>query len=332
MPAFSFHNDSWKQFPSRYEKYFNDNFGLRNTLIFVNNFFKYGLFSISPVPRVLAGKNGWLFYADKDDGDPVACYRGTNLFSDTELYIIKKNIEGHRDFYKKFGIPLIILIVPNKHSIYPEYLPDNLKRVSKETRTDQFIKYLSISSDMMVLDLRKTLIEKKGRELLYQKTGTHWNSLGAFWGYKDLITAIGRFFPEINNKRLTDYNIEHEMVEGHDLANMLALKDLLKENEIIMSPKFKISARTSKRDLIINGKKVHLTISGTDDPGLPSAMMVHDSFGGGLQPYLSEHFSRIAYVPILDLNSEIIKKEKKPDIVIYEVAERYLYFFLPVQR
>ena len=54
----------------------------------------------------------------------------------------------------------------------------------------------------------------------------------------------------------------------------------------------------------------------------------HDSFGnhGGLQEYLGEHFSRIAFVPIDFENDclDLVVEREQPDIVIQELVERKL--------
>jgi len=68
----------------------------------------------------------------------------------------------------------------------------------------------------------------------------------------------------------------------------------------------------------------------TNNNGLPKLVMFRDSFADGLIPYLSENFSRSVYVwkPKVDL--QVIEQEK-PDIVIFEVAERYLGSLLSIQ-
>jgi alginate O-acetyltransferase complex protein AlgJ len=59
------------------------------------------------------------------------------------------------------------------------------------------------------------------------------------------------------------------------------------------------------------------------DPKLPSAVIFRDSFFNGLQPFTSEHFSRVVYVSDFVVNFDLIAEEN-PQIVILEVAERYL--------
>ncbi|MBF0634551.1 MAG: hypothetical protein HQK85_07840 [Nitrospinae bacterium] len=56
----------------------------------------------------------------------------------------------------------------------------------------------------------------------------------------------------------------------------------------------------------------------------PRAIILRDSFGNALLPLLAVHFSHIT--SRLDhgwLSSEIVEKEK-PDVVIYEITERFL--------
>ncbi len=65
--------NSLASFPNRYEKYFDDNFGLKNELIELNNILHVKLLGVSPVDKVTIGKNGWLFYSFKIDGDPCIC-------------------------------------------------------------------------------------------------------------------------------------------------------------------------------------------------------------------------------------------------------------------
>src|SRR5262249_49368144 len=60
------------------------------------------------------------------------------------------------------------------------------------------------------------------------------------------------------------------------------------------------------------------------DATLPRAVMIRDSFSVGLFPFLSEHFQRIAYHwGSLDFPRSVILDEH-PDVVIQEMAERYL--------
>jgi len=113
--------------------------------------------------------------------------------------------------------------------------------------------------------------------------------------------------------------------DGGDLANMLALKELLKEERITMTPKAGLRAIVSNRDypdpVSIAGRE--MVVRETGDPRLPRVLVFRDSFGWALIPLLSESFQSSVYVWTFDFLPELIEREK-PDVVILECAERYI--------
>lgn len=62
---------------------------------------------------------------------------------------------------------------------------------------------------------------------------------------------------------------------------------------------------------------------------LPRLLMYVDSFSLGLRGYLSEHFPRNCYL-YLSYKKDMFRKveEEKPDVVILELAERYINVLL----
>ena len=56
--------------------------------------------------------------------------------------------------------------------------------------------------------------------------------------------------------------------------------------------------------------------------------MVRDSFTIALIPFLSDHFSRAVYQSDFNVDQMLIAEEK-PDVVIFELTERYLYRLPP---
>lgn len=68
-PIFS--PDNMETYPSDYEAYYNDHIPFRNTLIKMNSYLDYYVFHESPNQDVVVGKDGWLFYAGKEDGVPI---------------------------------------------------------------------------------------------------------------------------------------------------------------------------------------------------------------------------------------------------------------------
>ena len=74
----------WK-YMQDYQNYFNDNFGFRNVLIRINSFVNLKILGVSPtpLPDIVAGKEGWLFYNVPNDGSSLEDYYGLAGFTST---------------------------------------------------------------------------------------------------------------------------------------------------------------------------------------------------------------------------------------------------------
>lgn len=313
------------EFPKAYEEYFNDNFGFRQLLIKWNNFFKVNICNSSPsISNVILGKEGWLFYAGERVIEDFSC---TIPFSEEELIKIKMIQEEREQWLKNQGISYYIVIPPNKHTIYSEYLPIN--RVGEISRLDQVISYLKKNSHLKIIDLRSELFKEKEHHLLYYMTDTHWNDLGAFFAYQKVISEIKAEYPQIKPLVLTDFSINSQIANGGDLALMLSMSDSLKEERYVLAPKKEIKAKDGAQgnyqDPSYPGRKAVIKV--TNDNNLPNLVMFRDSFSTALIPYLSENFNRSSYFWTHSFVPEVILKEK-PNIVILETVERYIHNLL----
>jgi len=97
---------------------------------------------------------------------------------------------------------------------------------------------------------------------------------------------------------------------------MLNCPDRISEDSLVYLPK---TTRTAKR--IDIGDKNFLTT--VDNNNLPKAVIFRDSFGAAIQPFISEHFSRITWIWKHKIDLKLIEEEQ-PDFVIVELVERYL--------
>ncbi|MCH7878134.1 MAG: hypothetical protein IH914_02330 [candidate division Zixibacteria bacterium] len=79
----SLNKRSIREFPDKFEAYYNDHFGLRDQLTKANSWARYHILKTSSSPRVAIGKNEWLFLADKD---VIADYQGRNDMSPERLF------------------------------------------------------------------------------------------------------------------------------------------------------------------------------------------------------------------------------------------------------
>src|ERR1035441_2650174 len=143
------------------EAYFNDHFGFRKKLIRWFQNWKLGLFHDRTVYNVITGRNGWLFTSDLQ---MVEHYLGMKKLTPAELKSWQTLLEKRRDWLAQRGIKYLFVIPPDKQTIYPEELPAWLADAAptnRETKLDQFEKYMREHSTVQILDLRGPLIAAK---------------------------------------------------------------------------------------------------------------------------------------------------------------------------
>lgn len=324
LPRLELNSKSLTSFPSQFEAYFNDHFGFRRTLIRWNSLFKLFVLKISPSPTVLVGRKGWFFGAESQFLD---VYRADAPFAPSELARWQAVLEERNQWLNDRGIRYLFVIVPESATIYPEYLPSSIKRVHPKSQLDQLVEHLQAHSKVDVLDLRNALWQAKAQDRLYHRTDTHWNDAGAFVGSQQIIGRLARQFPELKHRDSPDFSQQVKTGPGGDLARLMGLVDVVREEWIRLVPK----AWRSRSVHVVEmpGGDGHLSntmeIAGLNSP---RAMMLHDSFGIALFPFVAEQFGHILFqrypTAPLDFPTELIKEEQ-PQVVIQEVVERSLW-------
>ena len=318
-----------------YEAFFNDHFGFRTRLLLAHNRLVYGLFHASPTEKVLIGRQGWLFLSRLADfTNEIDYYRAVKPFSLKELAAFKKVLEERRDWLAGRGIRYLFVLAPNKSTIYPEFMPAAVKRVHPRTRLDQLADYLARYSDLRLLDLRPALLQEKRSLRVYHKTDSHWNDLGGYVAYREMLGRLGDYFPGVTPMPLGDFTVGPVEGPEGDLASMLALRsDRWRETTITVEPKVPFRSRPAAPTPGFAPVNSWIRMEATERAGapIPAAVMVRDSFAHQLIPYLSETFARIVYIWDWDLHfyPDVIAKER-PQVVIDEMAERSLLNPVPV--
>jgi len=261
-----------KEFPKKYESYFDDHFGFRNLLVHCYNAALVRSAQLFPLPvssdqKVIIGKKGWLYYDSKESEGSLPDYLGRAPFSDEKLEQIRLNLESQRDWLKKNGIDFYVLVCPNKQSVYPEFLPDTIiKKKDAVTRLDQVIRYLQRHSDFQLIDVRQSLINGKKIHLTYYKSDTHWNRYGAFLAYQGLMRSMG-----IEPRPISDFKLSlRSRTLNKDLAKMLLI-DPDNGTDIELSLRKSAPLHENKNKLLV----------------------FHDSFGHFLAQQLSNDFEKI---------------------------------------
>jgi hypothetical protein len=165
------------EYPARFERFFDDRFGVRATLVRFDHWVKAIVFGVSPVSKVLIGKSGWLYFRGEDSKDLDRWYRGNEAIPEATLVALREELLRRQEFLARRGIPFVVVVVPEKHSVYPEYLPDWATRITQSTSLDRLAADVARYPQLQFIDLRGPLKEAKDGDRLYYQTDSHWNYL-----------------------------------------------------------------------------------------------------------------------------------------------------------
>ncbi len=324
-PDFRWSWDDFLEYPSKYESYFNDHFGFRNWFINWHNHMKVQWLGSVSSPKVIKGKNDWFFCTGNRTLD--YCCQATQPFSLLELARWQEILEEWRDRLAERGTRFLLVLAPNKHTIYPEYLPDWVKKIGDKSRLEQLVEHLKEHSNIEVLDLRPAFLEGKKRGRLYHRTDTHWNDYGAYIAYREIMVRLRKWFENAAPQPESDFTGSTVLGRGGDMAILMGQERSIKEERIIFQPKTPRCARKVDAGEITNmGKWVkdgEPVVMECPSGRIARAVVFRDSYCSALIPFLSEHFGRTVYIWQHRFNEEVIEHEK-PDVVIFEILERLL--------
>lgn len=250
----------------------------------------------STANQVLKGKDGWLFYKNESDGTSIPEYKGNNHYSKAAMKNIKDNLLAMKKAVEKKGAAFIVCIIPNKEVMYPEYMPDSIKRKSTTTRADQLSRYLEKNSNLRIVYPKQELIDAKQKHQVYYQTDTHWNSKGRFIGVQMLRREILGKSTSIDEIKFRILKRDH----SGDLAKLLGQSSKYC-TDIQYTPVLKVKKQDrSKKNILIVG----------------------DSFGHEMVGQADKYFGKVSYSGVWEYSMR--KINKNTDIVVWEGAERYL--------
>jgi hypothetical protein len=190
---------------------------------------------------------------------------------------------------------------------------------------DQFMSHMKANSNLKIIDLRGPLMVEKARHQIYYRTDTHWNNRGAYVGYREIMSVLCRWLPQLETIPSSAFEEFEYSEPGRDLALILGMRAFFADRYSDL----RMTRANLAREVQPGPPAGKLETRGPDmlfeqpDQRLPRAVMFRDSFATWLIPLLSENFSRILYSWQYTFNREIVERES-PDVVIQEMVERAL--------
>jgi hypothetical protein len=305
----------------------SENFLWRAALIKSFNAFRYAM-GDKVFNAGLAGRDGWLFYT----GDySIHDYQKTAPIGPGRLGHLGEILNSLDQRAAQYGGQLWVVIPPDKNTIYPQYMPDEIPVIGEVSRLDQLMEYLREDTKINVLDLRPVFMDASQSSQIYYKADAHWNCLGAYYASNEILTQVSALHPEVQTHPLSDFEFGTTADSSLDISHAMGLA--LQEDTVTLTPKFPIGSMSYAPYEQITSIQVALN-SQTD---LPSALVIHDSFYPEcLNQFLEPQFSRVFishYGESLLSDYQQLIETEKPDVVLVEFAERHIeYFFKLMTR
>jgi hypothetical protein len=213
-----------------------------------------------------------------------------------------------------------MVLTCDKYIIYPESMPAGYRRADQPYRVDVLAEYLQKNCRVQVVTVRSALEQAKARDRIYHRTDTHWNDRGAYVGYREILARIGQ--------QPRAYDPVETMTEGWDLARMMKLDDIVREEDRRLVPRQPRRARVVEVDRPDKWWNNGRVVFEVNDPALPRVVVFRDSFGSALVPFLAEHFRRSVFLWQYEFDPRVIEQEK-PDWVIFVMTSRRLQWYIP---
>jgi alginate O-acetyltransferase complex protein AlgJ len=316
--------DGW---PLAFEDYFDDHFGFRNTFIrrynkLMRKFKKGG--------KVIYGNEGWLFF-----NAPIIMddYLGKFQPDRERLEMDTGRLASRINWLKDRDIDYLMTIVPNKTSIYRDKMPRLLGELKQATHREMLLEHIGDRFGNHLLDLKPVIMKAKPVGDLYFKTDTHWNSLGAYIAYTNIIDRVSLFLPEIPPPFAFQALEPYPRDTPGDLARMTGTPEkYFMLHDGLSHPDKKTGwATTSLTNAVLLTKEhlplIHKPPYTIHNPnGRYNAVVFHDSFTVELMEFLPYNFKNTTFIWRFS-KSDLLKAVVEicePDIVIEEVVERFL--------
>jgi len=305
--------------------YVSDQFGGRATMITRWNTLKVRLMQqTGSTAPVLIGKEGWMFY--RAEGVKELSENKTP-FTESELALMCQTLEDRTRWMSLYGVDYYVTFPLLKHRVYEDKLPRRVKKRNARSRLEQLEEALQAYPLVNVISLDSVLRGARDSEdrPVYYKRDTHWNLLGAYHGYRKIISEIAKDHPEVGNVLRKDQYVWHDTLSTDgDLTYLLSQNELLPRTEIIPVPINGYKAQFATSAEYPSHESPHAVQTRVvADTSLPRMIMNRDSYANFLIPFLSEHFSQSIYLwtPVFDAQ---VVKDEHPDVVITEMMERFV--------
>jgi hypothetical protein len=309
-------------FVNQFDNWFSDNIGFREYMI--NSYKAIDSLDVrvqytDGQYTYLVGEEGHHFFAHTN-GWMINKFQGEPFLSQARLTALVDGLSKIKAFLDERNIPFVVMFATDKETIYPEFYPKSIKKGEGEPQLETITKYVREKTYVDVFNLIESLYDEKENYLLYPKDNkgdlAHYNEMGAFFAYQELMEHIDDYIPNIHTFQINDIDI---------LKNENGVVDIKLKNEA----SFKLADAEFFDGVDIN----HASFEAYEnlDSELPTILIMRDSYMGSgifLSRYIPRHFGKTISFHFYNMKYFYNYVELfEPDIVVFEVSERELVNF-----
>ena len=288
--------------------------------------------------RTIVSEHGWLFLMN-DTNQFLAVQTGATGWSEAEEQRARQIIEGRQTYASHLKSTYRKFIVPEKSVIYPEYLPDELRLLlSNRLRPAQI---LQRECPGVVSYLDQHLLARKSLGLLYFRSDTHTNWLGAWLVYRHIVERLiaegllnaqeplplGALTPQVaaydgdllshiepGERKSFDRTWGFTATEnGFESTLLWSLSDTHRRASRVAVPSAYNEWFQDRETLVYE----------RPDRQGPRAVFFRDSTLDFAADLLAQHFSRAVFVWKHGQVWEDVLECERPDIIVHVMAERF---------
>jgi hypothetical protein len=310
MPKLIENNRINESFTLQFDDFFTDQFSYRTALITAYNEIISQLFSQSGNEKVIVGKDGFLFFEETLDD-----YLKINTLSEYDLMRLNEVLRIQQKHLERQGIDSYFMVVPNKATIYPQYMPSSIQPIGQASNLERI---RNMDLPMSFIDLKEPLVKQSfdSQKLLYHRQDSHWNNVGAAIGYTAMMNALNTVpLPLLDQQPIKKIDWQG------DLTRMLYPSRPTSDEQYYYPLPGQFTFLRAIRTL------EDLQIESINSSKTNNLIMFRDSFANALIPYISESFAQVSYSRIFPYDYTKIEPNQAQTLVI-QIAERNLNWLL----
>ena len=223
---------------------------------------------------------------------------------------VTENLNYVNKFVENVDIPVVFSLIPTQACIWADRLPEGAPNASQ---TDLMAQAQGAVTGATWADVYTPLMEHKDEDIFY-RTDHHWTSLGAYYGYTGLASALG-YTPV----PLTDYTPTVRSTEFYGTVFSSSGVRWVKPDTIttyvpddgitVVSHTYDNSGNPveeqralyvesflsvkDKYSMFLGGNQSLGVVTNTNNPDGPKLLIIRDSYADSMVPFLTAHYSEI---------------------------------------